>query len=698
MVLTVRYAAHFGLVTLILLAGSTVSGAPTSAADNDLTIHTITGVRSAGSHIVRTEVVVGLRPGVDPRLAAGKVLEKVAPGSTVSDDFIFTGTVYSRFFDHGRRNDVVTQFYNPGGDPTGGGLVALKNAQATWNAVRDSSFRFAYGGTTDRCASMSLECPGGPRGPDGFDDVGWRSIPWDDPSFFVAFGYVAQAEDFFTGETFESDMTLNIDIAPFAWFTDGVEREGFFDVDLETLVLHENGHVAGLWHSFEASTLMAPSYTTIKRALTDAERDGIAFLYPRKPSSLVEGSSAHNFSLVAELGAPAPGGSTFQDHFEPGGINASGDVTFVTDAPGGQALFLTQRDRVTAVARPGVSAAGVRLGFAPIGAVPVNDAGSIAFSWLLDPTIPDPFDGTNVGLFRKRHGRAIEALVLPDVTPAPGGGLFRGTSSADLSNGDDVIFNGRVDSPFGLQYGAFVARGDGSLASIARPGDPMPGGGRLHSARAPSISGNGGHVAFNGRLVGATGDTIYVRRGDGGSLERIAGPGDPAPGGGLLLSALFPRVNSRGEVLFGGLVQQAGQPTVRALFLASRGSIRAVARRGDPMPDGWRFRGLVGGIMPWTLNDAGDVAFVARTETDPADFYGTPVIVEGTGVYASSGGELRYVAREGAVISGVGSLFSVSPPLTAAMIDDRGDVVFAATTIADRWLLLKAAPKVYTPR
>ena len=52
---------------------------------------------------------------------------------------------------------------------------------------------------------------------------------------------------------------------------------------------------------------MAPAILAMRRALTDAERDGLAFLYPRKPSSLVDGSSAHNFSLVAELGAAAPG-------------------------------------------------------------------------------------------------------------------------------------------------------------------------------------------------------------------------------------------------------------------------------------------------------------------------------------------------------------------------------------------------------
>ena len=130
----------------------------------------------------------------------------------------------------------------------------------------------------------------------------------------------------------------------------------------------------------------------------------------------------------------------------------------------------------------------------------------------------------------------------------------------------------------------FVARGDGSLASIARPGDQVPGG-TLRTAGAASISGNGGHIAFAGRLVGATRATPSSS-GEVGGRSSESRPGDPAPGGGVLVDARLPRVNSRGEVLFGGLVRQAGQPTLRSLFLASQGSIKAVARLGDRMP-GW---------------------------------------------------------------------------------------------------------------
>jgi hypothetical protein len=49
--------------------------------------------------------------------------------------------------------------------------------------------------------------------------------------------------------------------------------------DLQSVYLHENGHVAGLGHSTDTSAVMYPSYQTARCALGDDDKAGIAALY-----------------------------------------------------------------------------------------------------------------------------------------------------------------------------------------------------------------------------------------------------------------------------------------------------------------------------------------------------------------------------------------------------------------------------------
>ena len=112
------------------------------------------------------------------------------------------------------------------------------------------------------------------------------------------------------------------------------------------------------------------------------------------------------------------------------------------------------------------------------------------------------------------------------------------------------------------------------------------------------------------------------------------------------------------------------------------------------MPDGFRFGTLRTVWNSWTLNESGDVSFVARTESFPMPFFHGLAIFETTGVYASTRGQLRFVAREGSVLVGLGQMFSVSPTTAPAVIDERGNVVFEVFTDAGRLLLLRAASRV----
>jgi hypothetical protein len=90
------------------------------------------------------------------------------------------------------------------------------------------------------------------------------------------------------------------------------------------------------------------------------------------------------------------------------------------------------------------------------------------------------------------------------------------------------------------------------------------------------------------------------------------GFGDPTPLGGtfngLSTSAwLYPSVNSRGDVVF--LADVLNGSSTRGLFLVDSAShaISTVAAVGDPAPSG----GVIGAIGAGTLNDDGEVAFLA---------------------------------------------------------------------------------------
>ena len=70
----------------------------------------------------------------------------------------------------------------------------------------------------------------------------------------------------------EADMALNTN---FSWATDGVSH-----YDVETVMLHENGHVLGLDHSEDPPAVMADTYFGVERSLYQDDIDGVSFLYP----------------------------------------------------------------------------------------------------------------------------------------------------------------------------------------------------------------------------------------------------------------------------------------------------------------------------------------------------------------------------------------------------------------------------------
>ncbi|HEV8574296.1 MAG TPA: matrixin family metalloprotease [Dehalococcoidia bacterium] len=228
------------------------------------------GIARVGGEDVFVEVLVGVPERADAHAAAAQALREqgARPADRhelASAGFTTTGLVWDAFSDGSAGNDFVTQYYNPKNDPTrGAALGALLNTQATWTDVPTSSFAFSYGGTTNRCPSLVNECPG-PQTYDSKNDVGWVKLS----------GCCTLAVTWFSTSRDEADMGIN---TRFKWSTGIPTPDGRYD--LESVILHENGHAAGLGHSADTNAVMYAYYGGLRRELHRDDIDGISFLYP----------------------------------------------------------------------------------------------------------------------------------------------------------------------------------------------------------------------------------------------------------------------------------------------------------------------------------------------------------------------------------------------------------------------------------
>jgi hypothetical protein len=242
--------AAVGAVALLGVLGA----APAAAADRVIAVD---GVSKQNAD-VRVEILVEVPAGQSASKAADRALEaqgaRRAPKPPESAGFTFNGL----FWDSLR----VVQSYNAAGQPTGAAQTALTNTHSDWNGVSGSAYRISYGGPTNRCPSLVRECRG-PQVFDGFNDVGWARLSGS-----------TLGVTWYSTSIDEADMALN---TRFTWSTGCVQAPGAFD--LETVFLHENGHVAGLGHSSDPNAVMYPSYQTARCTLAADDRAGLAALY-----------------------------------------------------------------------------------------------------------------------------------------------------------------------------------------------------------------------------------------------------------------------------------------------------------------------------------------------------------------------------------------------------------------------------------
>jgi len=174
------------------------------------------------------------------------------------------------------------------------------------------------------------------------------------------------------------------------------------------------------------------------------------------------------------------------------------------------------------------------------------------------------------------------------------------------------------------EEGIFLAKADGKITPIAVAGDPVPDqAGQLIAGfgeRPAPVINDEGSVAFIATLAGGRG-AAGVFLASEGRLRTIASSGMKAPVilGGIGVFAEFEAVslNNRGDVAFLAWVRH-GRETVEVMYVARKvGAVHQltkVAASGEPAPGGGFFVGFGAPV----INNRGAIAFPAVVKLGPA--------------------------------------------------------------------------------
>jgi hypothetical protein len=174
------------------------------------------------------------------------------------------------------------------------------------------------------------------------------------------------------------------------------------------------------------------------------------------------------------------------------------------------------------------------------------------------------------------------------------------------------------------EEGIFLAKADGKIARIAVAGDPVPDqAGQLIAGfgeRPAPVMNDEGSVAFIATLAGGRGAAgVFLASED--KLRTIAPSGMKAPVilGGIGVFAEFEAVslNNRGDVAFLAWVRH-GRETIEVVYVARKvGAVHQltkVAASGEPAPGGGFFAGFGAPVV----NNKGAIAFPAVVKLGPA--------------------------------------------------------------------------------
>ena len=233
-------------------------------------IISVLGIGQVQGQAVIVDILVKVQPGQNANEVARDALQSQGArpfesANLGSKGFTVIGSEWNSF--------PVVQKYNSMNEPNNLAQTALTNTHTTWDGVSTSLFDINFGGTTTNCPSLIRECPG-PQFFDDSNDVGWLKMRRNILGVAV-----------FSNSGQEADMALSTRVN---WNVGCVDVAN--SIDIETVFLHENGHVVGLGHSDDAGSVLQPSYQGAACGLGDDDKEGATFLYDNNILGSVSGT------------------------------------------------------------------------------------------------------------------------------------------------------------------------------------------------------------------------------------------------------------------------------------------------------------------------------------------------------------------------------------------------------------------------
>jgi len=221
---------------------------------------------------------------------------------------------------------------------------------------------------------------------------------------------------------------------------------------------------------------------------------------------------------------------------------------------------------------------------------------------------------------------------------------------------------------------------NGVLESRVRSGSIAPGtgGGRFRSPGGAHFNDAGDFVCRGELQEGANGVSRDNNQGvwatSEGVLQLIARSGSEAPetGGAPFQYFQTVHINNAGDIAYEGLLGAGG--TSGGIWLHKDDSTKLIARAGERAPD---TAGAVFEQFSWKdLNDQGEIAFRGILQIDKNGVDDS----NNEGIWATSGGSVRLVVREGSAAPGAdGTEFR---SFVQPVFNNMGDFAFEASVRA----------------